>query len=256
MLNWLLILSVTLASTTILMFVTTYIAILPEAGNFFSVTRSSVLLLSNSFNIFYIIISPLIFRILNKYYLVLVRIGVVAIALGCIGRYLSETNYTSALIMSIIVAISHVPIITAPYGLLKLFPPEKRGYAASIPLFVPSLGINFCIFYGMDLIASSNEKAVLPQDYYGYINTLHLIIAIVGTVSMISTLVLLSKLSEDIKKIIKESEDEAALGESKEIIRNIRDQAKINKKFVLCVICWGVILGINWTYGGMFGVIF
>lgn len=158
--------------------------------------------------------------------------------------------------MSIIVAISHVPIITAPYGLLKLFPPEKRGYAASIPLFIPSLGINFCIFYGMDLIASSNEKTILPEVYYHYINQLHLIIAIVGAISMLSTLVLLSKLSEDIKKIIRESEEEEALGESKEIIKNIRDQAKVNKKFILCVICWGVILGINWTYGGMFGVIF
>lgn len=56
--------------------------------------------------------------------------------------------------MSILVAIGHIPIITAPYGLLELFPNSQKGYAASIPLFVPSLGINFSILFGMTYIAS------------------------------------------------------------------------------------------------------
>ena len=55
--------------------------------------------------------------------------------------------------MTAIVAVAHIPIITAPYGLLKLFPDWQKGYAASIPLFLPVLGINFCILYGMEYIA-------------------------------------------------------------------------------------------------------
>ena len=51
--------------------------------------------------------------------------------------------------MTGIVAVAHIPIITAPYGLLKLFPDWQKGYAASIPLFLPVLGINFCILYGI-----------------------------------------------------------------------------------------------------------
>ena len=108
----------------------------------------------------------------------------------------------------------------------------------------------------MDFIASGNEKTILPEVYFYDINLLNFIIAAVAVVSMITTLSLLSKLSPDIKKIVKDAEEEDAVGGNKEIIRNLRDQAKINKKFILCVICWGIILGINWTYGGMFGVIF
>ena len=42
--------------------------------------------------------------------------------IGSIGRYFAGENYEIALLMTIIVAIAHIPIITAPYGLLKLFP--------------------------------------------------------------------------------------------------------------------------------------
>jgi len=58
------------------------------------------------------------------------------------------------LVMTGVVAVAHIPVITAPYGLLKLFPDWQKGYAASIPLFFPVLGINFCIFYGMLNIAN------------------------------------------------------------------------------------------------------
>lgn len=91
------------------------------------------------------------------------RVAVIATAVGAVGRYLLAPNYTASLIMSFLVAIAHVPIITAPYGLLKLFAPEKRGYAASIPLFVPALGINFCILYGMTYIASGNDKTITAE---------------------------------------------------------------------------------------------
>ena len=96
--------------------------------------------------------------------------------------------------MSIIVAIAHVPIITAPYGLLKLFEPNKRGYAASIPLFVPALGINFSILYGMSFVASGTEKGTSAEDQHFYIDWLNYIIAVMGTFSMLLTLLLLRKL--------------------------------------------------------------
>lgn len=48
-----------------------------------------ILLLSNSFNIFYIIISPLIFNLLNKYYVKGVLISTLATAVAAVGRYLA-----------------------------------------------------------------------------------------------------------------------------------------------------------------------
>ena len=194
MLNWLLIISITMVSMTILMFLSAYIAILEPATSFFGVSsRSKILLFSNSFNIFYLLISPLIFRILNKHYLPIVRIATFVTALGCVGRYFYSNHYMGALVMSILVAIAHVPIITAPYGLLKLFNPGERGYAASIPLFVPALGINFCILYGMTYIASGID--VVDESVVSHhINQLNLIIAIMGVISTIFTLYFLSKL--------------------------------------------------------------
>jgi len=136
------------------MFVAAYIAIFNEAAAYYGVTISKVVLLSNTFNMFYLIITPFIFPWLKKKYTLIVQIAVVLIALGCLGRYLCQGSYNTALVWSILVAISHVPVITAPYGLLGLFEPSKRGYASSIPLFIPTLGINFSILYGMAYIAS------------------------------------------------------------------------------------------------------
>lgn len=59
--------------------------------------------------------------------------------------------------MSTLVAIGHIPILTAAYGLLDLLPSSHQGYAALVPLFVPVLGINFSILYGMEYIASSTS---------------------------------------------------------------------------------------------------
>ena len=154
MLNWLLIVSITLVSTSMLIFASTYIAILPETSEYYNQDRSYILLLSNSFNILYLIITPFIFTMLKKKYCFLVIISVILTGIGCVGRYLCKANYTAALIMSSLVAIGHIPIITAPYGLFELFSESQRGYAASIPLFVPTLGINFSILYGMTFIAS------------------------------------------------------------------------------------------------------
>lgn len=98
------------------------------------------------------------------------------------GRYLCADDYKSALIMSSLVAVGHIPIITAPYGLLDLFSEEEKGYAASIPLFVPTLGINFSIIYGMSFIASSGETVDMV-DKITQINNLNFIIAVMGFVS-------------------------------------------------------------------------
>lgn len=76
------------------------------------------------------------------------------IGLASIGRYFAADDYYSALLMAIIIAIAHIPIISAPYGLLKLFPEWQRGYAVSIPLFLPVLGMNFSILYDMLFIAN------------------------------------------------------------------------------------------------------
>lgn len=153
-LKWLLIISITLVSTTLLMFVAAYIAIFNEAASYYKASISDVILLSNTFNIFYLVISPLIFPWLKRKYMIIVQVAVIMVAVGCVGRYLCKDAYNAALFWSIIVAIGHVPILTAPYGLLGMFEPSKRGYASSIPLFVPTLGINFSILYGMAYIAT------------------------------------------------------------------------------------------------------
>jgi hypothetical protein len=116
-----------------------------------------VLLFSNAFNIFYILISPLLFDSFNKHYFRYVLFSTVAVGIAAIGRYFAGNNYYLALFMTSIIAIAHIPIITAPYGLLKLFPNWQKGYAASIPLFLPVLGINFCILYGMTYITDGGN---------------------------------------------------------------------------------------------------
>lgn len=158
-LSWLLITSITMVSTTMLAFVSAYIAIIPQIQEYYQQDRTYILLLSNTFNILYLIITPLIFSSLKKRYSILVIISVVLTAIGCVGRFLSFNNYMLSLVMSSLVAIGHIPIITAPYGLLDLFPDKQKGYAASIPLFVPTLGINFSILYSMAYIVNDT----LPQ---------------------------------------------------------------------------------------------
>lgn len=70
---------------------------------------------------FYLLITPIIFPWLKRRYSIIVQIAVSLIALGCLGRYLCVGSYNAALGWSIVVAIAHVPVITAPYGLLGLF---------------------------------------------------------------------------------------------------------------------------------------
>lgn len=198
LLAWCLILSVTLVSVTILMIIGAFLAVLPEAQEFYKTNQTMILLFSNVFNIFYILISPILFDSFNRHYLRYVAVSTIITGMAAIGRYLSGSNYILALAFTSVIAIAHIPIITAPYGLLKLFPDNQKGYASSIPLFLPVLGINFCILYGMTYI-TSNDRAVLTlTEVHNKINELNLIIAVVGVVSMLLTLFLLYKLKDRI----------------------------------------------------------
>lgn len=197
--EWGLILSVTTVSITMLMIVGAFFAILAQAEQYYQTSRTMVLLLSNCFNIFYIIISPLIFNLLSKYYVNGVLISTLATGIAAVGRYLAAQNYTICLLMTIIVAIAHIPIITAPYGLLKLFPDDQKAYAASIPLFLPVLGINFCILYGMAFIATDNNQNISLATIHEQISKLNGIIAIVGVISMVFTVLLMLRLRKRIE---------------------------------------------------------
>lgn len=79
---------------------------------------------SNLFNIFYLIISTVLFPYLKKYYSRIVKICVIGIAFGSIGRYLCGNDYKLALGMSMIVAICHMPIVNAPFNLVEIFDPS------------------------------------------------------------------------------------------------------------------------------------
>ncbi len=114
--------SVTMVSVTMLMIVSTFFAILPQAELFYGQSRTKILLMSNSFNIFYIMVSPLMFRSFSKNYMFYVLLSTILTGFGAFGRYMAGENYETALAMTIIIAVAHIPIITAPYGLLKLFP--------------------------------------------------------------------------------------------------------------------------------------
>lgn len=87
LLAWALILSVTSVSVTMLMMIGAFLAILPQAEEFYSTDQTMVLLLSNAFNIFYILISPLLFDSYHKHYLWYVTVSTVATGVAAVGRY-------------------------------------------------------------------------------------------------------------------------------------------------------------------------
>jgi hypothetical protein len=198
-LEWGLILSVTSVSVTMLMIVGEFIAILSETQEYYGVSRNMVVLLMSIFNIGYVVITPLIFNLFNKYYIKGVLIATIATGAAAIGRYLAQENYTASIVMTSIVAVAHIPIITAPYNLLKLFPDWQKGYAASVPLFLPVLGINFCILYGMAFIADDGSHSMSTQQVHEEINGLSGIIAMSGVISTVLTVLLTLKLREKIE---------------------------------------------------------
>lgn len=150
-----------------------------------------VLLLLNSFCIFYILISPFIFHIFNKHYFWFVIVSSVATALAFVGRYFAADHYGYSLAMATVLAIAHISVISAPYGLLKLFPEWQRGYASSIPLFLPFVGINLSILYDLVYIAQEGNSTITEYEVYQRIHTLDGIIALIAVVSCTLTVILM-----------------------------------------------------------------
>ena len=95
-----------------------------------------------------------------------------------------------------VVGISHVPMITAPYGLLDMFPKHHQGYASTIPLFIPILGINFCILYGLIYITPKDPENLI--EYIGNIEFLNGLIAVVALISCSLTIFCLYKLEDQV----------------------------------------------------------
>ena len=147
----------------------------------------------------YIIITPFIFNLFRKHYINGIIISATATGIAAVGRYLAGTDYTLCIVMTAIVAVAHIPIITAPYGLLKLFPDWQKGYAASIPLFLPVTGISFCILYGIAFIADDKTHTVSLEEKHYQISRLNYIIAIVGVISTAATVILVLLLSKKIE---------------------------------------------------------
>ena len=117
--EWILISAISMVSLAILMFLGAHLAIFDEATLFYGVaSRSQIVLLSNIFNFSYLAFSPILFSVLKRYYLPIVTTSVICIGIGCTGRYLAGHDYQLALLCTILVGIAHVPIITAPYGIL------------------------------------------------------------------------------------------------------------------------------------------
>lgn len=152
-LKWFLIIGITGVSASMLMFLSEFIAITSEASGYYGVSESQLLYFYNSFNVCTLIFSPMLFGIIKKYYFQLVFGSIILNFFGVFGRDYAGSNFTLALVMTLLVAVAHVPIISAPYGLLKLFEPSKQGYAAAIPLFIPVLGISYVILHGLVFIA-------------------------------------------------------------------------------------------------------
>lgn len=218
-----------------------------------------ILLFSNSFAIFYIIVSPLLFHTFNKHYYPFVLISTFVTGIGGVGRYLAGTNYDISLFMTIMVAVAHIPIITAPYGLLKLFPDWQKGYAASVPMFLPVLAINFCILYGMAYISTGQEGQVLTlAETHNNIEHLNGIIAIFGVVSSTLTILLFLKFKDVIIEENTQDDivDSAASEETTNVCEEIIPFIKTHKHTMIILVCWGTIMGINWTYGALFDIIF
>ena len=162
--------------------------------------RASIVLLASIFNIGYILITPFIFNLFQKHYVKGVIISTVATGIAAVGRFVAADNFTLCFIMTAIVAVAHIPIITAPYGLLKLFPDWQKGYAASIPLFLPVLGINFCILYGMENIADDGSGSQTKEDTHSEIGYLNGIIAVVGVISCSVTIILTLLMKKKIER--------------------------------------------------------
>lgn len=103
--------------------------------------------------------------------------------------------------LSVIGAICFVPIAAAPFGLVLLFSPEEQGYAVTVPLFIPAIGLKVLFQY----FNSENTDPSIPDDDLTIrtdkLEGMTLIIAVVGTISAVSALILMQKIEFDVKTI-------------------------------------------------------
>ena len=88
-LKWLLISSVTLVSTTMLLFLAQFLAILDLTKDYYGTSISNVLQFSNTFNLFHIILTPLLFKSMEKHYLTFIIGSVLMMGVGLIVRTLA-----------------------------------------------------------------------------------------------------------------------------------------------------------------------
>ena len=166
------------------MIIGAYQGCLTEAQAYYAQSRTMVLLFSNSFNIFYIIIVPFVFHKLSQFYHYILVTAVSVYGIAVILFCLAGRNYWPAISSVAVIAIANISMITAPYGLLKLLPKHHHGYAMSIPLFVPQLGMSFCIIYARSYIVQNPA-------FISEIDNLLRIIAIFGAASCLLALVLI-----------------------------------------------------------------
>lgn len=85
-LKWLLISSVTLISTTMLLFLAEFLAILDLSKDYYDTSIPNILQFSNVFNIFHIILTPLLFKAMEKHYLSFIVGSVMMMGLGLMIR--------------------------------------------------------------------------------------------------------------------------------------------------------------------------
>lgn len=82
------------------------------------------------------------------------------------------------------------------------------------------------------------------------INRLNAIIAAVGTAATIMTVILLLVLRKRIEMI--EEQQGGQLG----FFQSVASYWSNHKRTFVTLVCWGSIVGVSWTYGSLFGVIF
>jgi hypothetical protein len=152
--KWVLIISLGILSTGISMFISAYNVVERDIATYYSVKKSKISLMFNIFNIVYLIIAPLLFPIIKKKYMCFVHFSIIFVFVGSIGRYLCRGAYVAAIVWTTLVAIANVVIVTAPFGLMPLFNPVKRGYAMSIAIFLPLVGHNITAMYAFGHISS------------------------------------------------------------------------------------------------------
>jgi hypothetical protein len=152
--KWVLVISLGLLSTGISMFISAYNVVERDIATYYSVKKSKISLMSNLFNIVYLLLAPLLFPLIKKKYMCFVHFSIVFVFVGSIGRYLCKDAYVAAMVWTTLVAIANVIIVTAPFGLMPLFDPAKRGYAMAIAIFLPLVGHNVTAMYAFGHISS------------------------------------------------------------------------------------------------------